>query len=161
MERAPQFEIRERNHKIIAELSEYLKKGYVLHGSKSDSSVLKPQQAHDTNVDRIVGKAFAIYAEGRDIRIPIFMALKDRKDISMSSESEYSGYGPEKVLTISGRNLHFTPGYVHVLPSETYEIEKHGNVEELISRVPVRAIKIFRVSPSILDALPNIEMNIE
>jgi hypothetical protein len=163
MEQFISSEGREKNKEIISRLTSYLNQGYVLHGSKSSSPILEPRQAHDVNPDRVLGKAYALYAEGTDIRIPIFMALKAPKiaDAYGGYTSGYSGHGPDQPLRISGKNLAFTTGFVHVLPRDSFEIEEHGDDTELMSRVPVEAIEIIRVEPSILEELPYVEIDIE
>lgn len=163
MEGLKNQERRESNRKIIEKFRNYLKQGYLLHGSKSDALTLEPRQAHDSNPERVAGKAKAIYAEPADMRIPIFMALRAPKDPLAEGgfSSGYSAYGPNLPMHVRGSNLTFTPGFIHVLPEETFEIEQHGEDREYLSQVPVTAVEVIRVEPSLLGEFGDIEIDLK
>lgn len=162
MEHPPNPETRTENLRKVEHLREYLARGYLLHGGKSRVDLLEPRQSTDSDPDRVAGKAHAIYAEAHDVRIPIIMALFDRKDHSVHSwSSGYSAHGPDSTMTLSGKNYAFTRGFVHVLPADTFETEGDEHDNELISRTPVEPIAIIEVDASILDILDNIEYEAE
>jgi hypothetical protein len=146
--------------KALEALREYVAQGYVLHGSKSMNQMLEPRQARDTNRDRVSGQSFAIYATDH-VEIPLFMALKDRKDPNVRSmRSGYNGTGGK--FHLYGENTTLTPGFVYVLPRDTFEVESDGNGdEELISRVPVTPVAIIRVEPDILNLFDNITLDLQ
>lgn len=137
-------------------LRDYLAQGYLLHGTKKRLAVLEPRQSSDDDPKRITGKAFAIYAEKEDVRIPILMALFDKADKSAGGwRSSYSqrGDGP---LVVSGENCRFTAGYVYVLPPDTFEQEGTENDREYISRSAIRPVAVIEVTPEILKQFPEI-----
>jgi hypothetical protein len=162
MESFRNIETKAEDVEKIEKLEEYLRAGYLLHGGKKKLETLTPQQATDTDPNRTTGKALAIYAEKHDIRIPIVMALFDRKDPGVRSwRSRYSSHGPDSTMVIGGRNCTFTKGYVYVLPPDTFEREGDESDEELISRAPVTPIDIIEVHPSILNHLKGIDNQME
>lgn len=138
------------NREILKQLQGYLDAGYFLHGSKKRSETLEPRQARDTDPDRVAGKEFAVYAENADIRIPIFMAIRNPR-----GHSGYSGHGPGTPFYVSTSDTEFSVGYIHVLSPETFEIEMGKNEREFISRTPIVPERIIQISPSILSELPN------
>jgi hypothetical protein len=143
--------------KILDQLQDYLKQGYLLHGSKEKLSVVEPRQASDNDPDRKTGKAFAVYAEAHDIRIPILMALFSEKDPSKRSwSSSYSVTGNEP-MKVTGVNCTFSSGYVYVLPKDSFTKEGGANDFEYISLSPVTPTEVFEVDPSILSELHDIE----
>lgn len=154
------FEASKESIETLAQLKEFVAQGYVLHGSKKASDTLEPKQATDTNKERIIGTQVAVYAT-HHVEIPLFMALKDMKDASLRSmRSGYSGTGG--VWRMYGENTTLTPGYVYVLPSDTFEkiVDEKGD-EELISRVPVMPVAVFKVEPDILSLFPNITLDLK
>lgn len=157
MERPPRTESALENIQKIKALRSYLEAGYVLHGSKHKVTALEPRQSNDNDPKRVIGKAFAIYATNSDIRIPIFMALKDGY-----GESSYSIHGgPEGIMKIRGeRGIFLSKGYVYVLPKTTFEEESDEHGRELISRSPVTPVDVIEVDPSILNHLENINSQI-
>lgn len=144
----------------LNQLKDFLAQGYLLHGSKQPIDTLEPRQAEDTNKERHIGRQHAVYAT-RHVEIPIFMALKDRKDDSIRSwRSGYSGTGGSWYM--HGENTTLTPGYVYVLPPDTFErLEDERGGEELVSRVPVTPIAVFKVEPNILKLFPNITLDLK
>ncbi len=147
----------ENNKEIIRTLRKYLDDGMLLHGSKTYFEELKPQQAHDDDPSRIIGKSFAIYAEAHDIRIPIIMALFAQDKPSVDGwQSGYSGHGPSEPLTISGTNYTFSPGFIYVLPPNQFKIEETENEREYIATEAVQPIDVIPINPSILNEFPDI-----
>lgn len=145
------------NTDSVAKLRDYLEQGYLLHGSKEKLDIIEPRKAADTNPDRTTGQALAIYAEASDIRVPILMALFAEKDPSKKSwRSSYSAQG-NGTMKVGGENYMFTPGYVYVLPSETFVTEGDEHDREFISRVNVVPKNVVPVDPSILSELDGIE----
>lgn len=118
-------------------LEEYLEDGYCLHGSKQKLHLIEPRKAY-CETGRPEGCLNAVYAERHDVRIPIIMALFEGRGFG-----SYSSDGT--LLTVTGDRT-FSPGFVHVLPSDTFSNESG----EFVSRVPVRPIAIVPVKPSIL-----------
>jgi hypothetical protein len=162
MERPPRVESRIEDELKIERLESYLKSGYLLHGGKRRLEMLEPRQATDSDPERTTGKAFAIYAEDTDVRVPVVMALFDRKDPSVWEwRSGYSAHGIGSTMTLTGKNCTFTKGYVHVLPRESFEREGDEHDNELISRKPVEPVDIIEVTPSIIDSLKGMDIQIE
>jgi hypothetical protein len=145
-------------------LREFVDKGYVLHGSKRTSEMLEPRQADDTNKERVIGRQNAIYATDK-IEVPLFMALKDFKDPeNRSMRSGYSGTAGADGITwhMYGENTALTPGYVYVLPKDTFDLMSDSNGdEELISREPVMPVAVFKIEPDILNLFPNITLDLK
>jgi hypothetical protein len=145
------------NSEKVDYLRNCIHEGYLLHGGKILVDALIPKQSTDDDSTRTTGQAFAVYAEASDIRVPILMALFAEKDPSKKSwRSSYSanGNGPMKV---GGENYTFTPGYVYVLPNETFTTEGDEQDREFISRVSVVPKEVIPVDPSILSELEGIE----
>lgn len=151
---------KEKGRETIEKLKSYLEQGYVLHGGKNRADTLEPRQAEDDDPERKAGKAVAIYAEAHDLRIPIFMALFDQKDPSRGWQSSYSAQG-DGPMQISGENYTFTPGYIYVLPRDTFEVEGDEIDSELISRQPVTPIDVIEIDPSILKDLEGITIDLK
>jgi hypothetical protein len=139
-------------------LRDYIKQGYLLHGSKSNTIELEPRQARDTDAERITGNQVGVYAID-SVEEPIFMALRDKANPLRPSRSFYSGIDGK--YEMGGENVILTPGYIHVLPRDTFETvrDEKGN-EELVSRVPVRAVAVVEVQPDIIKLLPNVTLNL-
>lgn len=139
----------------LAVLRDFLAKGYLFHGSKSNADLLEPRQARDVDAGRVLGNQFGVYAAD-GIEIPVFMALKQIADPFIGRSS--SGYhGNNDIYTMHGKNTILTPGFVHVLPRDafTQEQDEHGDYE-FIARNPVRAVAVITVKPDIMRLLPNI-----
>lgn len=148
---------RETNHGKIVYLRKCLEGGYLLHGGKIRTDLLVPMQAKDDDTARKTGQAFAIYAEATDIRIPILISLFAEKDTSKRSwRSEYTSHFPGPIK-VGGENYTFTPGYVYVLPRESFTTEGNKYDYEYISRVPVVPKEVIAIDPSILSVLEGIE----
>lgn len=145
----------EENKSKIDNLRDYLKKGFLLHGSNSDSvvKVLEPRQASDIN-ERVTGSQFAIYAEKDDIRIPIVMALLSKKDTTKDGWKSFYHSDGETFKT-GGSNATFTSGLIYVLPGDTFErISDSGDDDfEYISRKPVVPFDVIKVDSTIIDLL--------
>ncbi len=138
------------------QLENFLAEGYVLHGSKKQSVILEPRPAKDMDETRVIGNQDAIYATDADLEIPLFMAMKDFKDPANRSMNSGNS-GQNGVFRMYGDNTKLTPGYVYVLPKDSFEVitDVEGN-EELISRVPVMPHAVFRVEPDIFNLFPNV-----
>lgn len=128
--------------------------GMCLHGSKEKFTVAEPRSANCES-KRPESCRCAVYATPDDVAIAIVRALIDKVPGARSSRSSYSrhGNGP---LVVDGENATFTPGYVHILPSDTFG---HDG-DEYYSLVPVSVLSTVPVDPSILKLLDNIELRI-
>ena len=156
MENLPNLE---QERETLNRLRRYLSDGMLLHGSKVIVDTLEPKQASDNNKEREVGKSFAIYAETEDIRIPILMALFDKKDHTLADcRTSYSAYGPNEPMIVSGDNYTFSPGYVYVLPPEKFSIEESSTEQEHIATEPITPIAVFKVDPLILSLFDDIQL---
>lgn len=142
----------------LKRLAAYKAKGYLFHGGKDQVALLTPQQASDRDESRVVGRQKAVYASD-SLHIAIVMALLDKKDPTIQGWS--SGYsGNETQLQVTGENFTLTPGFVHVLPRNSFieiEDEKKGD-REIVSYEPVTPKDIIRVTPPILSYLPEISV---
>jgi hypothetical protein len=148
---------------VLDKLNNYLNDGFVLHGSKLKIDTLEPRQANDINPDRShVGKQFAVYAEDKDVRIPIVMALFDFVDKNKSTNYGYSR-GPDGIMHVKGENIYFTNGWVNVLPKHTFKIleDKEKGDRELVSFESVKSVDILEVDISILEYLKDIKYDIK
>ena len=132
---------------LLNKLMRVIDLGYLLHGSQNYFTVVEPQQAHDDN-KRETGCQYGIYAT-KDIRIAVLVALfhpTNPKDW----QSGYSGV-EGGAIRVFGYNVTFEPGYVYVLPHDTFEwVGTEEKNRELISRVPVKPIEIIEVTPVLL-----------
>lgn len=128
--------------------------GHCFHGSKQEHSIVEPRPAR-CNSGRVEGCQHAVYATEDDIAVAIVMALFDRLSNECPASFSYSRHdkGP---LVVKGENATFTPGFVHVLSSKSFE---HFG-DEYISYEPVKVLSVFPVDPSILRLLTNIELHI-
>jgi hypothetical protein len=142
----------------LKKLESYLVQGYLLHGSKMPYNTLLPRQAHDTT-NRQVGTLLGVYAESDDVRIPILMSLfAPREGWEHDWKSSYSG-NLEK-LTVTGEHCTFTPGYVHVVPRETFVRQGDKADYEWVSPTPVTPIAILPITPDILPLLSGLHIEI-
>jgi hypothetical protein len=158
MENLPNLE---QERETLNRLRRYLKDGMLLHGSKVLVEKLEPRQASDNNKEREIGKAFAIYAETEDVRIPILMALFDKKDQTLADcRTSYSAHGPDEPIIVSGDNYTFSPGYVYALPPEKFSVEQSSTEQEHIATEPITPIAVFKVNPLILSLFDDIEINL-
>lgn len=124
--------------------------GYLLHGSPQRLALVKPRQARDDN-GRAIGCLAAVYATD-DVRIAVVMAMFSRADSSIRSHrSFYATVGTR--LRVGGENVTFRPGWVHVLPRNSFRTIFQDGAEEIISHVQVRPIQWIRVEPSIIAQL--------
>lgn len=121
----------------LQELERRLADGYCLHGSKQQLLLLEPRQAYCSS-GRPESCLNAVYAERKDVQVPIIMALWAGK-----GTGSYSGNGT--FLRVEGDRT-FSPGYVHVLSTKSFQ-DVHG---EFVSFEPVRSEEIIPVTPSIL-----------
>jgi hypothetical protein len=142
--------------KTLEQLNEFLAQGYVLHGSKHKFDVATPHPSEDIDKTRTIGNLDAVYGTTEHVEISLFMAMKGIKD--PSGPSPLSGYsGTNGSFVVRGdSNTALSTGYVYVLPSDTFEIVKDENHEELVSFVPVMPHAVFRVEPDILNLFPNV-----
>jgi hypothetical protein len=142
---------------VVKKLQKYISEGFILHGSKKLVPILEPRQATDDNINRTIGKSFAIYGEAHDIRIPILMALFTQADESLHSwKSGYSGHGPGTPLEVTGENFTFSPGYVYVLSPDHFTTEEDENEREYISHEAITPIDILKIDPTILKEFSDI-----
>jgi len=140
-------------HQVLAVLRRYLEQGYCLHGSQSRFEIVEPRPARCTSL-RSDKCQNAVYASKDCVRIPCVMALIARADLLKPSKS---GYCVEDTrLIVTGENVKFKPGFVYVLPNDSFE--EVG--DEYISRRPVRSAAVLEVEPDILKLLPDLEINI-
>lgn len=141
----------------LQRLETYHSDGYLFHGSKEKISVLEPRQARDRDEKKIIGNQKAVYAID-SLRVPIVKALLDAKDQSLNDWS--SGYSDDgSNIEVSGRNFTFTPGYVHVLPRNSFiEIEDERGHTEIVSYEPVVPKDIVRVTPDMLNHLKGVRI---
>lgn len=139
-------------------LERYKAQGYLFHGGKERIPTLVPRQASDTDKSKVIGNQKAVYADP-SLQIPIIMALLDKKDHNLRGwRSRYSYTGTH--LEVSGENFTLTPGYVHVLPINSFieiEDEKTGN-KEIVSYELVIPRDVVRVTPEILSYLSNVKV---
>jgi hypothetical protein len=139
---------------VLKKIEEYRSLGYLFHGSKKELEVVEPRQAHDENPNVIAGNLNAIYATN-DIRIPIVIALFDKKDRAQKSASSfYSAY--KDTMSVGGVNITFTPGYIYVLPKESFRTVENEQEKEIVSFEPVIPIDTIHITPEILDLIPGI-----
>jgi hypothetical protein len=152
MERAPGEH--QEAFETLKTLQSYLDQGYLLHGSKMRIDILKPRTARDDSDGRTIGKMTGVYADD-DLRAPILMALFDRKDPNISDwRSSYQGN--DENTFVSGENMTFTPGFVHVLPKDTFTYHEEGDDGEFVSNQPVTPVEIVPVTPDILRILEGV-----
>lgn len=134
-------------------LRRYVAEGFLLHGSRKKFDVVEPRKANDDG--HYVCNQFGVYATD-DVRIPLVMALihpTDPNDVSLSYHSQ--GDGP---LQVNGRNICLRPGYIYVLPPNTFEkVCADGNTE-IISPTPVIPITVVKVDPGIFLEVPDIKL---
>jgi hypothetical protein len=142
----------------LQKLNEYLAKGFVLHGSKNKIEILEPRQAKDDE-GREAGSLNAIYAAD-DIRIPIFMALFDKKDKKQKGWRAFYST-KETTMRVGGENVTFTPGYVHVLSHEKFKKVEDERSKEIVSFESVTPEDIVEVTPNILNLFSNVTYEID
>jgi hypothetical protein len=146
---------------VFEKLKAYAKQGYLFHGSKEKVNVLEPRRAKDDDPNDKVGNLHAVYATA-DIRIPIVMALFDEKDHSKNGWRSFYETKDEK-MTVGGENITFTPGYIHVLPKESFQktedVDK--DMEETVSYVPVTPVDIIQITPEVLNLIPGITYDLK
>lgn len=154
MEKLPDLE---KARDTLRQLRLYLNEGMLLHGSKVFTETIEPRQASDNDPNRVIGKSFAIYAEAEDVRIPILMALFDKKDKNLADcRTSYSSHGLNEPMLVSGENFTFSPGYIYVLPPEKFTIEETESEQEYIATEPVIPTKVLEVNPLILSLFDDI-----
>lgn len=150
----------------LEKIENSLKEGYFLHGTKLDSiEILKPKQANDSGVEGGPSNMKGVYAENKDFRIPIIMALFDKVDRNAPATMGYSAYGEEfsmgveRTLQIKmDKNTTFTDGYVYILPPDTFKLYEDDKTKEYVSIEPVLPKEKVLVKPEILNLLKNIEI---
>jgi hypothetical protein len=143
----------------FSRLQEYAAQGYLFHGSKSRVEVLEPRQARDGDGTRKLTNMRGVYATDH-IEIPVFMALKAPQDAEKSWTSGYSHNHGDETFSMHGNNTVLTPGWVHVLPRDTFEVLEEGGSNETVSMEPVRPIASIEVKPDILRLFPNIDLDL-
>ncbi len=126
--------------KTLSCLELLTRRGYFLHGSQiGDIEQLTPRQACDLS-RKEENNLCAVYAV-RAVQVPIVRAL-------MAGRGTTSWRGNDDYLSVTG-NRTFAPGWVYVLPGDTFE--KHG--QEWVSFRPVRPIMTVPVTPTALRVL--------
>jgi len=134
-------------------LKQYLEQGYCLHGSQRRSEMLEPRIAKCES-GRVAGCQKAVYASKDCVRVPCLMAMFAPIDPANSRECSYTG-APDGKLIVTGTNVTFKPGYVHVLPAATFqELD-----DEFISYECITPVAILLVTPEILELLPDMELH--
>lgn len=136
-------------------LEAYLKRGFCLHGSKFRiETLVEPRQAR-CNTGREDGCQKAVYASKNCVRVPCLMAMFASASKSESYKASYTAKG-SGLMVVSGENVTFRPGYVHVLPSATFR----DVGDEFISYEPVAPHEIVLVTPAILRLLPHMDLRV-
>ncbi len=151
------YEASAESVKTLEQLNEFLAQGYVLHGSKRKSEVLKPMPANETNKKRTIGNLDAVYATDESVEIALFRAMTGIRNHSsgINTKSGYSGTNGRFVMR-GESNIELSKGYVYVLPKDTFEVVKDETGEELVSFVPVMPHAVFQVEPDIFNLFPNV-----
>jgi hypothetical protein len=145
---------------VLKKLESYRSRGYLFHGSKNKIEVLKPRQAHDNDLDATTGNNLnAVYATD-DLRIPIIMAIFDKKDKSKKSRASYSCTNNEEML-VDGENITLTPGYIHVLLKDKFQEIEDERTKEIVAFQNVSPIEIIRITTEILDLIPGITYDLK
>ena len=140
---------------ILEYLRGRLLQGNCLHGSQQRiEGMLEPRQAR-CETGRLGGCQKAVYASPNCIRVPLLMAMFSPIDSSRGYRSSYSG-DPLGTLVVSGENVTFQPGFVYVLPTETFTWVDG----EYISYQPVFPCSVLQVTPRLLLLLPNLDLRI-
>lgn len=134
-------------------LNRYLALGFCLHGSRKRISLLELRQAK-CNSGRTPNCQNAVYADRNDVRIPCVMAMFAPLDPSKGHRNSYGVTNGK--MTVTGENVTFKPGYVHVLPSKTFRWFE----EEFISFEPVVPAGVVLVTPEIVSLFPDTEIQI-
>ena len=117
---------------------EFVSRGFLLHGTNVMLDLIDPKQAHDED-GHLENLKNAVYATD-DYRIPLFMSL--RKGIN--GQSQYSittslenGINTESVSFTTNFDIPADKmGYVHILPSDTFEVS--GSDTQFTSDVAVK-----------------------
>lgn len=132
-----------RNRVLFQEIEKIPHSKFVLHGSGSVSKLIiprKPREWHNRDefmVKRVYGTLL--------LEVAVFYATID-------VSKDRWGWGISKdglVLKLASlKSLQLRMGYIHVIPREHFKINHHGIM--CASKVPVKSVKIFRVSPSLL-----------
>lgn len=157
MENLPNLE---QERETLNRLRQYISDGMLLHGTKVLTDTIEPRKASDDDENRVIGKSLAIYAEASDVRIPILMALFDKKDFGLQNcRTSYSTHGPDTPMIVSGDNYTFSPGYVYVLPPEKFTVEESLTEKEYVSNEPITPIAVIEVNPLILSLFDDIEIS--
>jgi len=145
---------------VLKKLEDYRSQGYLFHGTKNKIEVLEPRQAHDDDPDTTtVNNLCAVYATD-DLRIPIIMALFDKKDKNKDCNGFYSVTNGGK-MTAGGENVTYTPGYIHVLPKDKFQEIEDERTKEIVAFENVSPIDIILITPDILDLIPGITYDIK
>lgn len=133
------------SQKVIGALEFFLERGFCLHGTKYEGPVLEPRQAHCKS-GRPEGCLNAVYATSLIVEVPLIMAME------RGEGSFYYHHWTGKPVEAGGsEGKTFMPGFVYVLPSDTFKWVE----SDLVSFVPVRPVARIRVVPS--DFRPCIE----
>lgn len=137
-------------------LRQFIHEGYCLHGSPVRiEGLVEPRKACDIT-GRRAGCLEAVYASQKCIRVPCLMAMfAKRYWWQRGRMTSYSGT-EGGLLTVTGRNTTFRPGFIHVLPSNTFEEIEY----EFVSFKAVKPHAIVGVTPAILHLLPNMDLRI-
>lgn len=135
-------------------LGDMIAEGFYLHGSRKKIDVLKPRTARCLSGNEESCQT-AVYA-ARCIEISCIMAMLKPDGSSLRYQASYTRQHPMDPLIVRGKHATFGPGYVYVLPHDTFE--RMGS--ETISRVPVMPHLVVPVTPAIIPLLLNVECHI-
>ena len=130
---------------------EFVRRGFLLHGTDITLNVIEPRQANDED-GHPENMKNAVYATD-DYRIPVFMSLskgikgQSQYSITMSLEN---GVEAESVSFTTNFDIPSDKvGYVHVMPSDTFEVS--GSASQFTSDVSVNPRYII---PVLLSDIP-------
>lgn len=131
---------------VHRELREALEAGYCLHGSRLRLDVIEPRPAR-CETGRREGNLTAVYADTTSPAVPCLMALFAEKVPGKGYYSSYSN--ANDTLVVIGEGLTFRPGFIHVLPRDTFQWYGH----EFVAFEQVPVLQQIRVTPAILWSL--------
>ena len=117
---------------------EFVRRGFLLHGTNVMLDVIEPRQANDED-GHLENLKNAVYATD-DYRIPVFMSLvkgiTGRSQYSITASLE-NGIKTESVSFTTNFDIpDDTVGYVHILPSDSFEVS--GSDTQFTSDIAVK-----------------------
>jgi hypothetical protein len=129
-------------------LRDFLMREYLLHGSSQKFEIVEPRQACDEK-GRFQGNFKAVYATF-DVRVAAFMAT--RHPTNLQSWSSYY-HSVEDKFQAGGENVVLGPGYIYVLPGDTFQFVGTEEDREIVSFVPVVPAIVVRIGPEFVRSL--------